>query len=623
MNKLSIIIVNYNVRYFLEQCLRSVFQSDVNFNFDVWIVDNNSKDDSLLMLEQQFPQVKLIANKQNVGFAKANNQAIKQCNSEYVLLLNPDTIIQENTLQIVVDFMDKQEDAGAVGVKMLDGNGNFLPESKRGFPTPIAAISRMSGLDKLFSNSIIFGQYHLTYLSKDKTHEVDVLSGAFMLIKKICLNKIGLLDEAFFMYGEDIDLSYRLKQANFNNYYVADTSIIHFKGESTKKSTFNYVKTFYNAMLIFTKKHFGKTVNGKVLIFLLSVAIYLKASLVLIQNTIKKVFPVIKDALVIVGILFLMQSFWENFVLVKAHIRFPTSFQFFNIPLYTIIWLFTFWLFGRYDVNAKFKNLVVGLIIGFIVISLVYAFLPLSFRTSRGVIIVSTILLFAVFILLDYSMQLLFHRKKNYFSNNIKFATVANNIEAENILNFIHKDKKQYIGNIFHSDTKTHYLGKTIDVNEIVNAYHIDEIILSAKSLTSQEIIQTMQLCSNNVHFKIAMEHAIIGSDDKNKSGDIYTIDISYNLNKPIYKRLKRLLDILMCFVVIILFPLFLISKNSANWFKGIYLVLFKHYTWIGFDNINNNTINKNIFSISSFDYNEYIKNYTPFLDIQLLMKKF
>ena len=219
--KLSIVIVNYNVRYFLEQTILSVYKSSVNFDYEIFVVDNNSSDDSLKMMEQKFPEVKVIANIDNVGFSKANNQAIKLANGEFVLLLNPDTIIQEDTLQKCIDKMESDIVIGGLGVKMVDGAGNFLPESKRGFPSPMAAFAKMSGLSKVFPKSKIFGQYHLTYLDKNQSHEIDVLSGAFMLLRKRVLDKVGLLDEDYFMYGEDIDLSYCIKKAGFKNYYFS------------------------------------------------------------------------------------------------------------------------------------------------------------------------------------------------------------------------------------------------------------------------------------------------------------------------------------------------------------------------------------------------------------------
>jgi GT2 family glycosyltransferase len=252
---LSVIIVNYNVKYFLEQCLQSVRIAMKGVEGEVFVVDNSSVDGSVALVQKKFPEVKLLKNDKNLGFSKANNQAISQAKGEYILLLNPDTLVEEDTLKKCIDYMDANEKTGALGVKMIDGKGNFLPESKRGLPTPKVAFYKIFCLSKLFPRSKKFGKYHLTYLNKNEIHDVDVLSGAFMMLRKTVIDEIGMLDETFFMYGEDIDLSYRIKKAGYQNVYFPKTRIIHYKGESTKKNSINYVYVFYNAMIIFAKKH--------------------------------------------------------------------------------------------------------------------------------------------------------------------------------------------------------------------------------------------------------------------------------------------------------------------------------------------------------------------------------
>ena len=281
--KIAVIIVNYNVEFFLEQCLNSVQKGISGISAEVFVVDNNSIDGSVEMVRNKFPFVKLIANKDNKGFSKANNQAIQLANSEFVLLLNPDTVIEEDTLSKVIDFMDKQPNAGGLGVRMLDGKGKFLPESKRGLPTPSVAFYKIFGLSKIFPKSKKFGQYHLGHLDEFETNEIEILSGAFMLMRAEALEKVGLLDETFFMYGEDIDLSYRILKGGYKNYYFPETRIIHYKGESTKKSSVNYVFVFYKAMVIFAQKHFSNK-NARLFSFLINSAIYFRAGLALINR---------------------------------------------------------------------------------------------------------------------------------------------------------------------------------------------------------------------------------------------------------------------------------------------------------------------------------------------------
>lgn len=251
---ISIIIVNYKVKYFLQQCLLSVRKATANISAEFFVVDNNSQDDSVEYLKPLFPEVHFIANTENVGFARANNQAIRLASGKYILLLNPDTLLGEDVLTRTIRFMDEHPDAGGVGVKMINGKGDFLPESKRSMPTPWVSFCKIFGLSALFPDSRIFGRYALGYLSKDEIHAIDVLAGAYMLLRREALDKAGLLDENFFMYGEDIDLSYRITCAGYRNYYLPE-KILHYKGESTPKHTIRYVKIFYEAMDIFFKKH--------------------------------------------------------------------------------------------------------------------------------------------------------------------------------------------------------------------------------------------------------------------------------------------------------------------------------------------------------------------------------
>lgn len=255
--KLSVVIVNYNVKAYLHQCLHSVERALTSMSAEIIVVDNASSDGSVEELTDAFPSVRFIANKENLGFAKANNLAIREAKGEYVLLLNPDTVVGGEVLDECVTFMDSHPTAGAVGVRMLKADGGFAWESRRGVPTPFTAFCKMVGLCKLFPNSRLVGRYYMRYLDENEAARIDIVSGAYMMLRHSALDEIGLLDETFFMYGEDIDLSYRLLKAGYYNYYLP-CSIVHYKGESTEKTSFRYVRNFYNAMLIFYDKHFAR-----------------------------------------------------------------------------------------------------------------------------------------------------------------------------------------------------------------------------------------------------------------------------------------------------------------------------------------------------------------------------
>jgi N-acetylglucosaminyl-diphospho-decaprenol L-rhamnosyltransferase len=254
--QLSVIIVNYNVKYFTEQCLYSVVKACKNIEAEIFVVDNHSADGSYDYLNNQFANVHFIWNRKNTGFAKANNVALQEASGEYVLFLNPDTIVPEDCLEKCVAFYQDQKNIGAMGIRMIDGKGDFLKESKRGIPSISTSFFKLSGLAALFPRSPTFARYYIGNMPDNVNQPVPVLSGAFMMAERKIINSVRGFDETFFMYGEDIDLSYRIQKAGYNNYYFAESTIIHFKGESTKKGTL-YVRLFYNAMNVFVEKHYA------------------------------------------------------------------------------------------------------------------------------------------------------------------------------------------------------------------------------------------------------------------------------------------------------------------------------------------------------------------------------
>jgi GT2 family glycosyltransferase len=253
----SVIIVNYRVRYFLELCLYSVSKALADIEAEIIVVDNHSGDGSLEALEPLFPAVQFIANEENTGFAVANNQALRRARGEYVLFLNPDTILPEDYARICLDFLRDKPDAGGLGVRMIDGCGRFLKESRRGFPSPWVAFCKLSGLSALFPRSRHFAGYYLGHLPESGSHPSPVLSGACLLVRRSVLDTVGGFDERFFMYAEDIDLSFRMEKAGYQNYYTSGTTVIHFKGESTQKDS-RYIRQFYKAMSQFRRKHFNR-----------------------------------------------------------------------------------------------------------------------------------------------------------------------------------------------------------------------------------------------------------------------------------------------------------------------------------------------------------------------------
>ncbi|HSP88238.1 MAG TPA: glycosyltransferase, partial [Ignavibacteriaceae bacterium] len=252
---LSIIIVNYNVKEFLQNLIHSIYKAGENLKYEIIIVDNASDDGSFELLNEKFPQIKLIVNDKNLGFSKANNIGLNKAKGKYLLLLNPDTIVQEDTFEKMINFFEKTPEAGMAGCKILNPDGTLQLACRRSFPGPWTSFCKVTGLSNLFPNSRLFAMYNLTYLNENETYEVDAISGSFMMLKREAYEKVGNLDEQFFMYGEDLDWCYRMQKAGFKVYYVHNTTIIHYKGESTKRSSIDETKVFYNAMHLFVKKH--------------------------------------------------------------------------------------------------------------------------------------------------------------------------------------------------------------------------------------------------------------------------------------------------------------------------------------------------------------------------------
>ena len=281
MKEISVVIVNYRVKYFLEQTIRSAKEALAGRDVEIIVIDNDSQDDSIEYAKGMFPDVTFIENKENVGFAKANNQGFNVAAGKYILILNPDTIICKETVDACYTWAETHSDCGGIGVKMHDGNGVFLPESKRSFPTPWVSFCKIFGLSTLFPKSKWFAKYHLRYLDNREVHPIDILAGAFIFVNAELLRQCGGFDEAYFMYGEDIDLSYKFSKAGYQNYYLPN-EIIHYKGESTKKNSMKYVKVFYEAMLIFFRKHYPH--YSKIYYFFVKFAILIRAGLAALRR---------------------------------------------------------------------------------------------------------------------------------------------------------------------------------------------------------------------------------------------------------------------------------------------------------------------------------------------------
>lgn len=579
--KIAVIIVNYNVEFFLEQCLNSVAKAMALEPAEVWVVDNNSVDGSVTMVSEKFPWVKLIANKDNKGFSKANNQAMLLSACPYQLLLNPDTVIEEDTLQKVVQYMDEHPEVGGLGVRMVDGKGSFLPESKRGLPTPAVAFYKIFGISKLFPKSKRFGRYHLGYLSEFETNEIEILSGAFMLMRKKALDKVGLLDETFFMYGEDIDLSYRILKGGYKNVYFPETRIIHYKGESTKKSSVNYVFVFYRAMVIFAQKHFSQK-HFKLFSFLINAAIYFRASAAILARFIKKItLPLVDVAYILVG-LFALTNYWK-----QAQIDFPIQITQFLILFYAMIWIGSTVLKGGYDKPIMFKKYVSGPLIGTAIILICYALLPKSWQFSRLFILIGAVWVIAYYCLSRIILHFAIGKNFTLFDNNKRsFAIIGSNEEYERVSKILQQTqpKMSSVQHIFKSDQTSSIAANYLD--EFIRVHAIDELIFCAKDTSAQEIIHWMtSLDAKDIDYKIAQPDSqyLIGSNSIETAGDLYIIDIN-TINQATKRRQKRTLDLFCGLLMILVSPFTIwVYKHKMSYIRNAFSLILGSKTLVSF----------------------------------------
>ncbi len=648
MIRLSVIIVNYNVKYFLEQALVSIRKAVPGIPAEVFVVDNASTDGSPEMVSQKFPEVHLIQNKQNTGFSAANNQAIRQAKGDYILLLNPDTVLEEDTLTLCVRFMDKHPEAGGLGVKMLDGKGNYLPESKRGFPTPFVAFCKAFGLTALFPKSKIFARYYLGHMDPDQTHEVEVLAGAFMMLRKSVLDEIGLLDEQFFMYGEDIDLSYRIIRAGYKNYYFPEARIIHYKGESTKKGSLNYVRLFYKAMILFARKHFKKGRAG-VFTFFIQMAVYLRAIVTVFSKLASRIWLPLLDAGALYGGIYFIKEYWETNIK-EAVSYYPREFMLYVVPAYILVWLGTFFFSGGYDRPYRVSKAVRGILVGTVIISAMYGFLNESYRFSRAIILLGASWALVEAILTRSLYHLLRYGRISPDAPGRKRVLIAGHEkEAQRALSLLTQAgaERQLIGFVAPEGSNYNnqsFVGDISELEDLAGVYEADEVIFCSRDIPVQTIIQWMTQLGHRLDFKIVPEDStgIIGSNSKNRAGDLFAIDLNLSIDTPMSRRNKRVLDLGLCVALLPFLPfIWVVVSGWFNLLKNWFLVLAGKKSWVGyasgngqlhnlpairpgvltpmdsFPNLRNG--NNTLYRVNLL----YAKDYTPWKDLNIFWKNF
>jgi GT2 family glycosyltransferase len=641
--ELSVIIVNYNVRHFLEQCLFSVRAALQGLEAQVIVIDNDSRDKSIDYLKPTFPGVTFVQNEQNAGFAKACNQGLALSSGNYVLFLNPDTIVPESCFRDCIAFFKDHKDAGALGCRMVDGSGKFLRESKRAFPSPLTSLYKLFGFARLFPRSRIFSKYHLGHLSPDRDNEVDVLAGAFFMTRREVLQKVGSFDETFFMYGEDVDLSYRIQRAGWKNFYFAGTTIIHFKGESTRKGSMNYVRMFYQAMSIFVRKHYGGSRAG-IFNALIHVAIWVRATFSATGQFIRKIGLPLLDAGLILLSFWTVKEIWTRYV--RPEIQYDTHLLWIAFPAYTVFYLLTAYYAGLYDRWYRRSELVRSTLIATIALLAAYALLPEHYRFSRGIIVFGSLLAFVMVSVLRFFLLrtgvLSSTRPSGEADSSVVAGTEEEFAEVVSLLGSASPQRK-ILGRVAVNGGSEKALGSLENLPALTSTIPFRELIFCQGHLAFSDIIAQLQKIPADVRARIhsSGSRSIVGSDSKDQSGQAVSMESGFQLADPYRRRTKRLVDIIISMGSLIVFPVhFFTVKKPLGFLANCIGVLFAKRTWIGYASTGKNLprIRRGIIacngmpgsagqalpaeSLDMLDY-WYARDYEPSTDLKLISRSY
>jgi len=570
---LSIIIVNYNVRRFLENALTSIRKGAEGLDAELFVVDNASNDGSIEMVKEKFPEVRLIANTSNLGFARANNQALELVRGRYILLINPDTVLQEDTLPVMLRFMEEHPDAGLAGCKILNPDGSFQLSCRRSFPTPWVSFTRVFGLSSLFPGSKLFGRYNLTYLDPDGTYPVDAVSGSFMFLSRRAYERVGGLDEEFFMYGEDLDYCFRIQKAGFRVYYVHGTQIVHFKGESTQRSSIDEIAVFYQAMRIFVRKHFGHsfTLSG-----LLSVGITLRAAAAFLARAARPLPFIAMDFLLVAASMVAGEYLRYGRLLTLPSYAYPMAWIVPPILVVASLWGAGVYATHRYSVSRSFSAVVAS----FIVLAAI-VFFARDYAFSRIVVAIAGV----ISLLIVPGWRLLFRLggrtsgegRKSLFGRRTVIVgtgptalTILRKLRARvsdgyEVVGFVSTDPRQ-VGDDFGG---VPVIGGTENVGKVLAEWRVTEVIFSGDGLSYKDILSVIARSSNRgVNFRLVPNslEAIIGKASIDELDPMPLVEIEYHIHRLSNRVTKRVFDILLSFgLLVTAYPV----KKLAGLFAG------------------------------------------------------
>lgn len=581
---LSVIIVSYNVRHFLDLCLHSVLRAAQGLAVDVIVVDNASVDDSVAWVGEHFPGVTVLANTVNTGFSKANNQGVDLAQGQYILFLNPDTVMPEDFFRKTIAYMEAHPEAGALGPRLLDGKGQYAPDSKKGFPSFGVALFKTIGLHKFFPKSRLINGYYAPHIGEWETAPVDVLSGCCMLVRRSVLDAIGgAFDERFFMYCEDVDLSYRVVQGGWQNTYFPEADLIHYKGESTRKATLTYIRIFNEALAAFVRKHYSNR-SARAFILLLHIGIAVRAVLGLAKTAFRKLKLPLIDGLILLGTLLAIQSFWV--MAVKGIEPVDLKLLLLTYPAYLLIWVGALYLNGVYDPTYRPLRVVRGMVVGTVLALAFYGLLPAAVRYSRGVVvfggITGTVALLGIHAILQ----------KLGLTGQVPYDAVAREavivgdgdaaIEARRALSLI-AGAPRVMGRV---GSGSDALAALPELKALLQTAGIREVIFCAADLPYTDVLQQMEQCGPEYDYKIHLPGRtdFVGSNSSRTSGDIYTADLRYKLSDPSYRRQKRTFDVVAALLVLGILPiLFWQFRKPGRVLGAAWTVLRGRATWIGY----------------------------------------
>ncbi len=559
---LSIIIVNYNVKEFLQNLLNSIEKTSSNISKEIIIVDNASDDGSIEVIKDKFPFVKLIENKTNLGFGRANNQGLKIAKGRFILLINPDCIVSEDTFDKMISFFEEHQDCGLAGCKILNSDGTLQLACRRSFPGPWTSFTKVTGLSNIFPNSIIFARYNLTYLDENKSYEVDAVSGSFMMIRKEAYEKTGGFDEKFFMYGEDLDLCYRVQKNGYKVYYNNDTQIIHYKGESTKRSNLDETKLFYDAMHLFVKKHLS---SFPIVELILRSAIGFRKLFAFIGKRKIAVYTAFADLIVFDISLFAAEKFYKS---ITDWVGFDPSAYLIIYTVPALIHIFVATLSGVYrkDEVSVLRNFGAIIISFLIVTSATFFFKQYAF--SRAVVLIAYILflflttLYRIFLKLFFRVGIKFegalNRRTVIVGTDNQAVLIAEKIKSQK------SDLHSFIGLIgkTHSEIGNHVNGFNVigsigNIKNVFSESKINEVIFSSEEISYSDMMSIVSASrNNNVDFKIVGSEMnfVVGKSSVSMLDDIPLVEVNYNISSPTVQTVKLIFDYTLALLVLFSF---------------------------------------------------------------------